>query len=154
MIPAASTTALFTVGWQTMAEGSMANDFVDGQGTPAQDNAVWAGQAFIDQPTLVGGTLSVVNFNPFTRGDCNSDTVVNIADGVYLINKIYQGGPTPICWDACDLNDDGFPDISDAIYCFNYRFLDGAAPLAPFPGAGLDPTTGDDLGCNGDADDL
>lgn len=155
LIPAAATTALFTVGWQTMAEGSMANDFVDGQGTPSQDNAVWAGQAFIDQPTLVGGTLTVVNFNPFTRGDCNSDGVVNIADGINLINWLFQpGSPEPLCDDACDSNDDGALDASDAIYCFNYRFLDGPAPLAPFPGADLDPTPGDGLGCNGDADDL
>ena len=154
LIPAAATTALFSVAWQTMAEGTMANDFVDGQGTPSQDNAVWAGQAFLDQPTLVGGTLTVVNFNPFIRGDCNSDSVVNIADGINLINYLFQLGTEPDCDDACDSNDDGALDASDAIYCFNYRFLDGPAPMAPFPGADLDPTPGDGLGCNGDADDL
>ena len=40
------------------------------------------------------------------------------------------------------------------IYIFNYRFLEGAAPLAPFPVAALDPTNGDGLGCDGAADDI
>ncbi len=154
LIPAGATTALFSVAWQTNAEGTMNSDFVDGVGSPSQDNAVWAGQGFLDQPTLVGGTLTVVNFNPFLRADCNSDDDVNIADGIYLVNHLFQGGPVPTCNDACDTNDDGSLDAADAIYIFNYRFLDGPAPMAPFPAADLDPTPGDGLGCNGDADDL
>ncbi|NCG13106.1 MAG: hypothetical protein GWP38_07160, partial [Planctomycetia bacterium] len=54
----------------------------------------------------------------------------------------------------CDSNDDGSIDAADMIYIFNYRFLEGPAPLAPFPAADLDPTPGDGLGCDGDADDL
>ena len=155
-IPADATTALFSVDWLTTAEGSMDTGFVDGAGNPPQDNAVWAGQGFLSQPTLVGGTLTVVNFNSFLRSDCNGDDIVNIADGIFGINWLFDSSSSnvPTCEDACDSNDDGFIDASDCIFIFNYRFLDGPEPMAPFPAAGLDPTTGDGVGCDGDADDL
>ena len=98
--------------------------------------------------------MTVVNFNSFVRGDCNNDSTVNIADGIYGINYLFQMGPEPTCDDACDSNDDGGIDASDCIYIFNYRFLDGPGPEAPFPASDLDPTPGDGLGCDGDADDI
>jgi hypothetical protein len=95
-----------------------------------------------------------VNFNEFLRSDCNNDTIVNIADGVYGLNYLFQSGPDPFCDDACDSNDDGLIDASDMIYIFNYQFIEGPAPQPPFPVADLDPTPGDGLGCNGDADNI
>jgi len=48
--------------------------------------------------------------------------------------------------EAADVNDDSLVDISDPIASLGYLFLDGAAPAAPYPAAGLDPTA-DPLGC-------
>ena len=73
---------------------------------------------------------------PFVRGDCNGDETDDIADGVFLLNYLFQAGPTPGCQAACDANGDGMTDSSDAIYIFNYRFLDGPPPPAPFPECG------------------
>jgi hypothetical protein len=145
---------LFTITWDGLAVGVSAVSFVDGLGTPPIDNAVIFGQDPPYQPTLIDGAITIVNFNPFLRSDCNSDSIVNIADGIYALNFLFQGGPAPVCDDACDSNDDGSIDAADAIYVFNYQFLEGPAPQAPFPVADLDPTTGDGLGCNGDADDI
>ena len=154
VIPAGSQTDLVELSWSTDAEGASAIAWADGLGNPPQDIIVVTGQTTQQQPTLVDGTMTVVNFNSFVRGDCNNDSTVNIADGIYGINYLFQMGPEPTCDDACDSNDDGGIDASDCIYIFNYRFLDGPAPEAPFPGSDLDPTPGDGLGCDGDADDI
>lgn len=153
-IPAGASTVLFTVTWDGLAVGDSNVTFVDGIGSPAVNNGLVIGQDPLYQPSLVDGIVTVVNFNPFLRSDCNDDAIVNIADGVYGLNFLFQGGPAPNCDDACDSNDDASIDASDMIYIFNYQFIDGPAPQAPFPVADLDPTPGDGLGCNGDADDL
>jgi len=127
--------------------------FVPSAGSPPVGNSVVFGQ-YQEQPNLVDGTMNIVNFNPFLRGDCNTDTLVDIADGISILSYLFQGSATPTCRDACDLNDDGSIDTSDAIYTFSYQFVAGAPPMAPFPDAGFDPTTGDGIGCNGDADEL
>ncbi len=154
LIPAGASTDLFTVSWSTDAEGTSAMTFPASAGSPSQDLLFVAGQSSLETPTLIDGALTVVNFNQFLRCDCNADGIVNIADGINLINYLFQNGPEPVCDDACDSNDDASIDAADAIYVFNYRFLDGPPPLAPFPSAGLDPTPGDGLGCDGDADDI
>ena len=154
LIPAGAQTDLVSLGWDSAGEGTSAITWTDGIGTPPQDNKVVTGQTTQAQPTLVHGSVSVVNYNVFLRSDCNNDAIVNIADGVFGLNFLFQGGPDPTCDDACDSNDDGAIDSSDMIFIFNYRFLEGAAPLAPFPVADLDPTNGDGLGCDGDADDI
>ena len=72
----------------------------------------------------------------FIRGDANSDARVNIADGVWIINELFLGGPANPCPISSDSNGDGSTDAGDAIYIFNYRFLDGPMPVAPFPSCG------------------
>ena len=154
-IPASpADTTLFTITWNGDGVGTSAISFVDGLGSPAADNGLVFGQSGNYQPSLVDGSVTIVNFNPFIRGDCNFDNLVNVADGIYLLNFLFQGGAAPTCDDACDSDDDADLAVTDAIYIFNYQFLEGPAPAAPFPAADLDPTQGDGLGCNGDADDL
>lgn len=153
-IPAGANSTLFTVTWDALAVGSSALAFVDGLGSPGITNGLFAGQGSLYQPTLTDGAVTVVNYKEFLRSDCNNDNLVNIADGVYGLNYLFQGGPAPTCDDACDSNDDATIDAADMIYIFNYQFLDGPAPTAPYPTADLDPTNGDGLGCDGDADDL
>ncbi|MGB1070515.1 MAG: hypothetical protein ACPG1Z_02525 [Planctomycetota bacterium] len=72
----------------------------------------------------------------FIRGDANSDARVNIADGVWIINELFLGGPANPCPISSDSNGDGSTDAGDAIYIFNYRFLDGPMPVAPYPSCG------------------
>jgi hypothetical protein len=83
----------------------------------------------------------------FIRGDTNADGGVDISDGVFTLNFLFQGGPAPACDDAVDANDDGTGDLSDAVYEFNYLFLGGPQMPPPFPGCGLDPTDNDPLDC-------
>jgi hypothetical protein len=128
--------------------------FTDGIGSPATDSLIIFDGGAIESPNLVNGAVNLVNFNSFLRGDCNGDSQVDIGDGIFALNFQFQGGTAPTCDDACDPNDDALIDSTDAIYIFNYTLLAGPAPAAPFPAAGLDPTQGDGLGCDGDADDL
>lgn len=82
----------------------------------------------------------------FTRGDCNTDGVVNMADAIKIMRFLFQGFPGSACIDACDFNDDGIIDIGDVIFLLNYIFLDGPEPFGPFPNCGEDETE-DGLGC-------
>ena len=127
-------------------------DFLPSAGTPPIINVIVDGN-YQETPNLVGGTITIVNFNPFVRGDCNSDGgLVNIADGIAVLQYLFQGGTTPSCLDGCDLDDNGQIGVGDAVGVFNYQFAGGSPPAAPFPNAGIDPTTGDGIGCDGDAD--
>ena len=127
-------------------------DFLPSAGSPPIINVIVDGN-YQETPNLVGGTVTIVNFNPFVRGDCNSDGgLVNIADGIAVLQYLFQGGAAPSCLDGCDLDDNGQIGVGDAVGVFNYQFAGGAPPAAPFPNAGIDPTTGDGIGCDGDAD--
>lgn len=112
--------------------------WMDGLGDPPVDNT-FAPIAVIE---FTDGSIDLVPLDPvasFVRGDCNDDTVVDIADGIWTLNAIFQGGDFGGCLEACDTNDDAALDVVDAIYNFNYRFSDGPQPPAPFPDCGLEP---------------
>ncbi|MDE0959288.1 MAG: hypothetical protein OSB09_00745 [Planctomycetota bacterium] len=127
-------------------------NFVPSAGNPPIQNLIVDGN-YQETPNLVDGVITIVNFNPFVRGDCNSDGgLVNIADGIAVLQYLFQGGATPSCLDGCDLDDNGMIGVGDAVGVFNYQFAGGSPPAAPFPNAGIDPTTGDGIGCDGDAD--
>ncbi|MFN0057774.1 MAG: dockerin type I repeat-containing protein [Planctomycetota bacterium] len=97
-------------------------------------------------PFLDSGIVCVGNPPPFRRGDTNSDTALNIADAIYLVQYIFVGGTQPSCFDAADSNDDSTVNVADVIYILNGQFSGGAPPPAPFPSCGNDPTA-DALGC-------
>lgn len=163
-IPAGTDVAIATITWNInpLAPTPSSSPLVltDGIGSPAVDNLLVFADAGTESPNLVDGAINIVNFNPFLRGDCNNDVQVDIADGIYLLNFLFQSGPVPFCDDACDFNDDGSLDSTDAIQTFNYVLglpvgMEPPPPAAPGPFVpGIDGTTGDGLGCNGDADDL
>jgi hypothetical protein len=84
----------------------------------------------------------------FRRGDCNGDQQLNIADAIYLLARIFSGGPTGVCDDACDANDDGSLNIADPITALGALFGAVVVPLpAPYPDCGVDPTPMEPLGC-------
>ncbi|MFN0057854.1 MAG: hypothetical protein ACKVX7_05290 [Planctomycetota bacterium] len=91
--------------------------------------------------TTIDGAVTLAVAGPlFRRGDCNSDTLFNIADPVALLSALFvPGTPGPGCPDACDMNDDGQLNVADPIYALSALFSPGSPqPIAPFPGCGTD----------------
>jgi hypothetical protein len=85
----------------------------------------------------------------FLRGDANRDGMVDISDGIFILNVLFLGDGPFTCEDAADVNDDGHIDISDATLLFGSIFLGAEEPPAPGPFIeGLDPTE-DTLTCGG-----
>jgi len=68
---------------------------------------------------------------PYTAGDANGDGSANVADAVYLINYVFNGGPAPDPLAAGDANCDGSSNVADAVYLINYVFKGGPAPGCP-----------------------
>jgi len=66
------------------------------------------------------------------RGDIDhSGSGPDIADLVYLVAYMFNGGPPPPCMEEADINGDGLavPDISDLVYLVAYMFQGGPAPV-------------------------
>jgi hypothetical protein len=106
-------------------------------GAPPVDNVVVVAGTSVG-PNLENGsiTLQPQTDVPFIRGNCNGDSGVNIADGIWILNELFLSGPSGTCAVACDANNDAKYDQADAIYVINYRLLDGPVPAAPFPDCG------------------
>ena len=90
----------------------------------------------------IGGSAAAVDFS---RGDANSDGTLNIADVIFMISYLFQGGPAPECLGAADVNDDGAIDIGDPIRLLSQSFHGFFADLPP-QFCGADPTP-DNLDC-------
>lgn len=85
----------------------------------------------------------------FLRGDSNDSCGADLADCVFLLAYLFQGGQAPVNPDAADTNDSGAIDISDVTYLLAYLFSGGAPPPEPFPTSGYDPTADTlNTGCN------
>lgn len=84
----------------------------------------------------------------FVRGECNGDSLVNIADAITLLAFLFPTGSPPVlgCRDACDANDDAQLDIADAVALLASLFGSPATPLPPPTACGPDPAT-DGLDC-------
>jgi mannan endo-1,4-beta-mannosidase len=76
----------------------------------------------------------------FRRADANCDGTVDVSDPVATLFRLFAGSASVCCLDAADSNDSGSVDLSDAIYTLRFTFSGGAAPPAPFPDCGPDPT--------------
>lgn len=103
-----------------------------------------------ENPKLSGIEVlpAVVDTPHFVRGDGNADGEVNITDGIFVLNFLFLGGPSPPCPEASDANDDGEVNITDGIYVLNFLFLGGPAPPDPGTSCGPDPVGSPDLGCD------
>lgn len=112
-------------------------NFSDDLGNPPVVNVVVVGGNSVEVGTEGGNiTFVPVTDTPFLRGNCNGDATINIADGIWILNYLYQNGPAAACEAACDFNDDGMMDASDAISVIMWRLQDGPPPTAPFPDCG------------------
>ncbi|MGQ9589143.1 MAG: hypothetical protein ACUVYA_02485 [Planctomycetota bacterium] len=110
------------------------------------------GRVCIDKVELFYPSGEIVPEKPtFHRGDANADGGLDLSDGVFVLNYLFLGGPTPGCLEAANANDDGGLDLSDGVFILNYLFLGGPAPPAPGPvgePCGPDPEgSPSDLGC-------
>ncbi|MBI4605704.1 MAG: DUF11 domain-containing protein, partial [Planctomycetes bacterium] len=83
----------------------------------------------------------------FTRGDANADGRFQISDPIAVLGFLFLGSPAQLpCDDAADGDDSGGINLTDAVFDLSFLFLGGAAPPAPFPDCGPDPTA-DSLRC-------
>lgn len=94
---------------------------------------------------MVLSTTSVSAQEDFSRGDCNLDDQINIADAVLSLSILFSGAGPALCPDACDVNDDGNTDISDPVSLLSVLFSNAGPPPPPIS-CGQDPTA-DGLGC-------
>ena len=83
----------------------------------------------------------------FLRGDCNDDSIVNLADALCNLNWLFSDERVH-CVAALNINGDSQADISDPVALVSYLFAGGVAPVAPFPRCGPSSIQTDrDLGC-------
>ena len=96
----------------------------------------------------LGATYEIIPVPAFLRGDCNTDTKVDLADAATVIATEFQGYQA-LCLDACDSNDDGIINLADSVYLLNFLFSFGNPTPDPGPySAGEDPTADDALDCD------
>jgi hypothetical protein len=69
----------------------------------------------------------------FVCGDLDGDSLVNITDVVFIIDRIFLGGPPPSDEKVGDVNCDDRLDISDAVYLIQYIFNGGPIACANCP---------------------
>ena len=78
----------------------------------------------IVEDTCNADTLSFMTM-VYLCGDGNADTVLNIADAVFLINYVFKGGPAPDPECVGDANGDDAVNLADAVCLINYVFKGG-----------------------------
>jgi subtilisin family serine protease/streptogramin lyase len=102
-----------------------------------------------DSLTALGVGVTVVRVadvgaRQFERGDSNQDLTFDLADAIFILQWLFQGGRVPDCLDAADINGDNQVDLGDTIYALSHQFQGAAPPPYPFPGCNPAPTP---LGC-------
>ena len=71
------------------------------------------------------GDLTVLLSVP---GDASSDSLVDVADVVFLLNYLYKGGDEPCVMEAADPNADCQVDLGDVVYLLGFLYREGAPP--------------------------
>lgn len=61
-------------------------------------------------------------------GDANGNGAMNIADAVFIINRIFANGSEPPCIDAGDANGNNSFNIGDAVHLITHVFSSGPPP--------------------------
>jgi hypothetical protein len=105
--------------------------------TPPIFNVVTFGNQSLSPVTYDGSLIlhpqSVLDF---IRGDANGDGIPDVADVVWSLQEIFNGGPQGTCHDAKDANGDELFDVADPVWLISYIFTNGATPPPPFPNCG------------------
>jgi len=76
------------------------------------------------------GSIPIVH-GFFMYGDANGDSLLNIADVIFLINYLFENGEAPYPFAAGDCDCNGVIDIADVVYLINYLFINGPVPDCP-----------------------
>jgi hypothetical protein len=121
-------------------------DLVFHDGGPTERNNILVVGEESYTPAFEDGRIDFGSVPIFLRGSINSDSTLDISDGIAMLGYLFLGESEPECMDAADVNDDNRTDLSDAISVFTFLFSGGLAPRAPFDACGPDPTPSD-LGC-------
>ncbi len=84
--------------------------------------------------TNFSGLARLVNkWLGFGRGDVNNDGTINLADIVYLADRVYGTGPGAIPFEIMgDVSGNDVIDGADVTYLVNYYFNHGACPVGQF----------------------
>ncbi|MEO2148846.1 MAG: VCBS repeat-containing protein [bacterium] len=91
------------------------------------------------QASLSAALIDIEIPVPFLRGDANDNGVVNIADAVVILRRMFGIDPPGTCLAAEDADGDGGTDIGDAVRVVTYLFSLGDPPAAPYPACDLAP---------------
>lgn len=83
----------------------------------------------------------------FVRGDPNADSLIDIADAVFLLTHLFVDGPSPSCMKTADVNASDTVNLADPIALLAFLFAFGPPPPAPFRECGLG-SSGGELGCD------
>jgi hypothetical protein len=73
---------------------------------------------------------------PFVCGNADGDSgtlPVDIGDIVYLIDFVFREGPSPVPYEAGDVDCDNFVDIDDIVYLIQFIFAGGFEPCHDCP---------------------
>lgn len=62
-------------------------------------------------------------------GDANSDSMVTVADVIFLTNYLYKDGSDPCMCEGADCNSDGIIDLGDMVHLINFLFKEGDSSL-------------------------
>jgi hypothetical protein len=138
-------TADFAVAFDTPTEWVLSGPLSDGGNEIHVLGLDLAGEVLTSDSVVV----TVVTEDPdarFLRGDANVDGRINLSDVFWTLAAI-NGEVFPACLDAIDTDDSGELDLVDVLATLEFLFQGGAPPPPPFPGVGVDPTSGDALGC-------
>ena len=121
-------------------------DGINGNGMVDINNMAVIEYQSIQNFTLIGADYEIIPVPAFLRGDCNTDTKVDLADAATVIATEFQGYDA-LCLDACDSNDDGIINLADSVYLLNFLFSFGNPTPDPGPySSGVDPSE-DALDC-------
>ena len=118
-----------TMDWRTASSGgcqsSLGNMIV----------SATIGQGVIGDAKLGSGKVHAGFWQDFDKsylcGDADASGDVNIADVVYVVDYIFNGGPAPSPYESGDVDCSGTINIADVVYLVNYVFVSGW----PAPGA-------------------
>ena len=103
----------------------------------------------VSQNNALFSLFGTICETPFIRGDGNGDGNIGVADVIYILAYIFQGGPGP-CLDALDANDDQSVSITDAYQLVCWMFCADAPsppPPPPYPHCYTD-IFGNSIGCD------
>ena len=61
-------------------------------------------------------------------GDPNGDGNTNVGDAVFMVNLVFNEGPTPALFEEGDVNCDGSLNVGDAVVLVTLVFNEGPEP--------------------------